>query len=256
MTLKTSLSKHEAAGKGGYAPPSRCRGLLSDVRAFLLHRPAVRTLIRFRTKGEREEYRERIMKRLGIRVEQYGVLNIHKIGIEAPVERVFKDLLDWDGDSTCWPNHIAQVERQGGALEHIKIFLLGRRTYPFGLKKGLFGFKFVPLFNLDELKFRREADPHDAVNGHYLLYKCSGGYPIGFFAMYVRAAVAGQEEKEETQLYMLVGFNFYGRKDWSGPHFFNRLWERVHNRVTANVMNRFKQLCEWRAHRHDDEPSS
>ncbi len=227
-------------------PPSRSRGLFSDIRIFFLHRPMVPTLIRFDSKSERENYSQRIIQRLGTSVDKYTVLNIHKIGIEAPVRYVFEELLNWNGDSTCWPNHIAEVERIDDRLEHIRIFLLGKRKYPFGFKNSFLGLKFIPLFNLDELKFQHLPNPSDFDNARYLLYKCSGGYPIGIFAIYTRSSIADQQEKEQTQLFMVVGFNFYGREDLPVIRIINRIWEKTHNRVTANVMNRFKQLCEWR----------
>ena len=227
-------------------PPSRSRGIFSDIWIFFLHKPMVPTLIRFDSKSEREYYSQRIIQRLGISVDKYTVLNIHKIGIEAPVRYVFKELLNWNGDSTCWPNHIAEVERINNRLEHIRIFLLGKRKYPFGFKNSFLGLKFIPLFNLDELKFQRRPNPLGFDNARYLLYKCSGGYPIGIFAIYTRSSIADQQEKEQTQLFMVVGFNFYGRENLPVTRIINRIWEKIHNRVTANVMNRFKQLCEWR----------
>jgi hypothetical protein len=33
---------------------------------------------------------------------RYTALNVHHIGIEAPVSYVF-ELLNWNGDSSCWP---------------------------------------------------------------------------------------------------------------------------------------------------------
>jgi hypothetical protein len=45
---------------------------------------------------------------------------------------------------------------------------------------------------------------------------------------------------------MAVGFNFYGKKNWPDAHIVNTAWESIHNRVTANILNRFKQLCEFR----------
>jgi len=228
------------------APPKRSRGILSDIRFFFLHKPAVPTSIEFNSKEERENYSQRIMQRLGISAAQYAILNIHKIGIEAPVRYVFEELLNWDGDSTCWPNHLARVERINGHIQHIRIFLFGKKKYPFGFKKGIFGLKFIPLFNLNAIKIQHLPDPSDFDNARYFLYECSGGYPIGFFSIYTRSAIAGQQEKDSTQLFLVVGFNFYGRKDWHSPHIFNKIWEKIHNRVTANIMNRFKQLCEWR----------
>ena len=32
----------------------------------------------------------------------------------------------------------------------------------------------------------------------------------------------------------------------------NKIWEKIHSRVTRNVLNRFKQLCEWRFQRIQD----
>jgi hypothetical protein len=43
-----------------------------------------------------------------------------------------------------------------------------------------------------------------------------------------------------------VGFNFYGKEKSGTPNLVKRIWESVHNRVTTNVLNRIKQLCEWR----------
>lgn len=227
-------------------PPTRSRGWFSDIRFFYLHKAEIPTLIKFDSESERENYSQRIIQRLGINVEGYNILNIHKIGIAAPVKYVFEELLNWNGDSTCWPNHIARVERINDRLEHIRIFFLGRKKYPFGFKNGFFGLKFIPLFKLDALRIQHLPDPSDFDNARYLLYKCSGGYPIGVFAIYTRSSIADQQEKEQTQLFMVVGFNFYGREDLSGTRIINRIWESIHNRVTTNIMNRFKQLCEWR----------
>lgn len=228
----------------------RNKGILSDIRFFLFHKPAVPTLIKFNSDSERENYTHRIRQRLGIGVSKYAVLNIHKIGIKAPVRYVFEELLSWNGDSTCWPNHIAKVQRINDALEHIQIFLFGKKKYPFGFKKGIFGLRFIPLFNLNAIKIQHLPDPTDFDNARYLLYECSGGYPIGIFSIYVRSSIADRQEKEQTQLFFVVGFNFYGKEEF--PSFINRLWEKIHNRVSANIMNRFKQLCEWRFQKVQD----
>ena len=227
-------------------PPKRSRGVLSDIRYFLLHKPVIPTLIDFGSAAERENYSQRILQRLETSVSNYAVLNIHKIGIEAPVRYVFEELLHWDGDSSCWPNYIARVERENNRIESIQIFLFGKKKYPFGFKKSFFGLKYIPLFHLDAMKIQHLPDPADFDNARYLLYKCSGGYPIGIFSMYARSAIAEQQEEEQTQLFLLVGFNFYGKKGWSKVCCINRIWEKIHNRVTANTLNRFKQLCEWR----------
>lgn len=228
------------------APPRRSTGLLSDLKVFFLRRPAISTLMEFATPDERINYSHRIMQRLGIDVDRYAILNIHKIGIEAPARYVFEELLRWDGDSTCWPNHLATVDRVDDRLEHIRIFPLGWRRYPLGFRKSLFGLRFIPLFNLNAVRFQHLPGWSDIDNARYLLYESDGGYPIGIFAMYVRSSIARADEPEPSQMFMVVGFNFYGKRDWSRGHRIMRLWEAVHNRVTANIMNRFKQLCEWR----------
>ena len=218
-------------------PPSRSRGVLSDLRLFLLHKPRIKTHIKFKSYEERQFYVDRIIQRLGINVEKYSVLNIHQIGINVPTRYTFEELLNWNGDSTCWPNHIAQVSRINGRLENIQIYLLGKTHLWFDLS---------PLFDLDAIKIQRSPASYDFDNARYLLYKCSGGYPIGIFSMYVRSPVAEQNEVEPTQLFFVVGFNFYGKENLSRISLINRIWEAIHDRVTTNTMVRFKQLCEWR----------
>jgi hypothetical protein len=54
-------------------------------------------------------------------------------------------------------------------------------------------------------------------------------------------------EKGKSQLIFGVGFNFYGNEKWQdNKKLVNKAWEMLHNRVTANVLNRIKQLSEWR----------
>ncbi|MCP4217260.1 MAG: hypothetical protein GY765_21630 [bacterium] len=214
-------------------PPKRSKWLLSDIRAFFLHKPDIPTLIRFDNEEERQNYSHRIMQRLNINVDKYNVLNIHKIGVAAPPIYIYEELLQWDGTSTCWPNHIAAVDLVNGDLEHMRIFMLGLKRFP-------------PLFKMDALRLQHLPNPTEVDNARYLLYECHGGYPIGIFSIYVRSSITDQNEKEQSQLFMMVGFNFYGREDISQTHIINRLWEKIHNRVTANIMNRLKQLCEWR----------
>jgi hypothetical protein len=232
-------------------PPLRSRGLVTDIRHFVLRKPPVPTLIRFVSRAERMTYSRSIMQRIGVDVNKYSVLNIHRIGIETPVRYVYEELLRWDGNSTCWPNHIASVFKLEGELEHIQIFLFGKRSYPLGMKYGLFGFEFIPLFCLNAIRFQHLPGLSDD-NARYLLYESTGGYPIGIFTMYVRTAIPEREEQEQAQLFLAVGFNFYGREMGPDPGIINKLWEGIHNRVTANVMNRFKQLCEWRFQRLRD----
>jgi hypothetical protein len=113
--------------------------------------------------------------------------------------------------------------------------------------KSFFGIKLIPLFLLKAIQIKSQPDSFDFDNARYLLYKCSGGYPIGIFAMYVRSSLRGLGEKGQSQLFFGVGFNFYGDKKWKEKRkLVNRIWEVVHNRVTTNVLNRMKKLSEWR----------
>jgi hypothetical protein len=49
-----------------------------------------------------------------------------------------------------------------------------------------------------------------------------------------------------------VGFDFYGKAGGIDIRFINKIWEKIHNRVTSNILNRFKRLCEWRFQRLQD----
>lgn len=232
---------------GGLTPPSVSKGLITDIVYFLLHKPEKATLIKYKSDEERDEYNLRMMQRTGINPDRYSVLNIHKIGVNAPVSYVFNELLEWDGDSTCWPNHIAKVDRINNDIKRIKIHPFGWTKYPFKFMKSFFGFKMIPLFLLNARKIKEVPDAFDFDNARYLLYNCSGGYPIGVYAMYVRSSIAEMGEVAQSQLIFAVGFNFYGKEDWQKRRrLVNKIWEIVHNRVTANVLNRVKQLGEWR----------
>lgn len=231
----------------GKKPPSRSKGLFTDILYFLLHKPEKATLIKYNSEEERDEYNQRMMQRTGINPNRYSVLNIHKIGINAPVSYIFNELLEWDGDSTCWPNHIAKVDRIDDDIERIKIHPFGWKKYPFRFMKSFFGLKLIPLFLLNARKIKEVPDAFDFDNARYLLYNCSGGYPIGVYTMYVRSSIADMGEVAQSQLIFAVGFNFYGKEDWQKHRkLVNKIWENVHNRVTANVLNRIKQLGEWR----------
>lgn len=231
---------------GNIKPPGRSDSIFSDVRYFFFHKPKQATYLRFKTFDDRLRFRQRILQRIGMDASKYSVLNVHKIGINAPVNTIFEELMNWNGDSTCWPNHIAKVHRINNDIENIEILPFGWRNYLFGIKNGIFGFKYIPLFYLTAMKIQSMPGSNDDDNARYLLYKCSGGYPIGFFTMYVRSSIQPENEEEQSQLFFGVGFDFFGRKNWANRHIFVRLWVIIHNRVSRNVMNRFKQLCEWR----------
>lgn len=226
-------------------PPSISNSVFSDVRYFLLNNPETKTLIKFNSEEKRREYNERIMQRVGIDVNNNSILNIHKIGVDAPVGYIFNELLNWNGDSTCWPNHVAKVERINNQIEEIRILAFGMSKYPFGIKNSFLGLNLIPLFNLNSIRIKRVPDSFDFDNARYLLYKCSGGYPIGIFTMYVRSSIAELGETAQSQLIFAVSFNFYGKQKEANK-LVNRVWESIHNRVTTNVLNRVKQLSEWR----------
>ncbi len=226
-------------------PPQKSKGILSDIRYFFLSNPEIKTLVRFELEEDRQQYVQSILQRTGIGVDKYRMLNIHRIGVEAPASYLFEELLRWNGDSSCWPNHIARLTLLDDELSKIRVSLFGLSRHILGFRNGLFGFHFLQLFNLDAIKIQHFPDPADHDNARYLLYKCSGGYPIGIFSMYVRSSIPERGETEMSQLFILVGFNFYGKESLSKLTILNRIWEGIHNRVTMNIANRLKQLSEW-----------
>ncbi len=223
-------------------PPQQTRGVAGDVWAFLVHRPAP-TWIATPPGEVREDYGQRILQRIGVDVSEHSVLNLHQIAIETPARYVFEELLEWDGDSSCWPNHIAKAERVGPGIE--KFFIR-----PFGLAAvsllGLARFEIPPLFELDAIRVQRSPGELDQDGARFMLFSCKGGYPIGIFVYFVRSSIAARGEQGMTQVFLGVSFDFYGKKHWPPFRLVNRVWEIIHNRVTANVLHRLKQLCEWR----------
>jgi len=232
---------------------TRSNGVLRDIADFLLRQPPVNTLIEFDTSAKREDYSQRILQRLQIDVSLYSMLNIHQIGIQVPVRYVFDEIMRWDGDSTCWPNHIAEVERQRAGIDHISIFIFGQRHYPFGRQHRFLGLRYIPLFNLTLTRLQGQANTTETDNARFVLFRTTGGYPIGHFCMFTRSPIQALGETEMTQLFLMVGFDFYGKKSSRFSRFASKGWEPIHNRVTANIMNRFKQLCERRFHRAGGE---
>jgi hypothetical protein len=213
--------------------------ILCDVKNYFLTTPKIKTLLEHKSPGEKDSFSQRILQRIGVSVNEYSVLNVHKIGIKVPVKYVFEELLQWDGNSNYWPNQLARVKRINGSLEKILIYTFGIEKLNLG---GLLvgGIKFKPLFNMSAMKFQYTTPASDTDNARYLLYKCSGGYPIGIFALYVRSSIAEQNELEITQLFSLVAFNFYGKKSWFYNNLINPVWEKIHNRTTNNILNRMK----------------
>ena len=224
--------------------PGRSRSVLSDIRRFVFHKPDIPTFIESKPDALREDYEHRIRQRLGLSVSEYAIMNIHKIGIAAPGSYVFEEFLAGEAVRRCWPGHLAMLERVEGNFEHQHVYLLGRRKRFLDLEYDLFGLNIVPLFTMKAIKVQRVPEPSDFDSQRYVLYECSGGYPVGMFCCYVRSSIDDLGETEESQVFMAVVFNFYGKKDWPEHHIVNRTWERIHNRVTANILNRFKRLCE------------
>ncbi|MCY1722298.1 hypothetical protein OU798_18230 [Prolixibacteraceae bacterium Z1-6] len=239
------MMNHQETSPISKKPPSKSKNVISDIKNFLINKPQKPTLIKFESEEIRKEYNRRILQRVGIQVEKNFVLNIHKIGVDAPVGYIFNELLNWNGDSTCWPNHVAKVERIDGDIQNIEILPLGIKKYPFGFKKSFLGLNLIPLFYLRSIRIKQTPDAFDFDNARYLLYNCTGGYPIGIFVMYVRSSIEELGETAQSQLIFAVSFNFYG-KEKEAIKLVNRTWESIHNRVTSNVLNRVKQLSEWR----------
>lgn len=224
--------------------PGSSRSVLSDTWRFVLQRPAIPTLVDSKSGAIRADYEHRIRQRLDLSVSDYAIMNIHKIGIAAPGSYVFEEFLEGEAVRRCWPGHIAKLEQVDGNFEHQNVYLLGRKRRLLGLRHDLFGLNVVPLFTMKAVKVQRVPEATDFDNPRYVLYDCSGGYPVGLFCCFVRSSIEELGEKEQSQVFMAVVFDFYGRKDWPERHIVNTMWERIHNRVTANILNRFKRLCE------------
>ncbi len=208
-------------------------------------RPAIPTILRSDTPEERQDLSDRILQRLGVGVNTYSVLNLHKIGINVPGRFIFDELMTWNNDSVFWPNQIARVKRVSENLDRIELHFLGiERLFPInsGHRSGII---IPPLFRLTKLKPMRAPHTGDMDNARSLLYACSGGYPIGIFSLYVRSSIAELGEAETSQLFFMVAFDFYGKKGWFYTRVIGKIWEAIHNRVTGNVMNRIKELCEF-----------
>jgi hypothetical protein len=219
-------------------------GVLSDLRRYVVQTPEVSTLVDIRSPEEREESNRRILQRLPISVDQYRVLNVHRIGIRTPVAFALDELLRWSDDPPFWPNHLATVDNLHGRFERIRFLLCGRWTDSIRRLLDKHAPDFGTLFRMRLLRFQDVPPADEPDNARYLLYECSGGYPIGVFCIYLRSRIAELAEVEETQFYFTVSFNFYGRQEWPGVRAMDAIWQRIHNRVTANVLVRFRRHCE------------
>ena len=235
---------------GTKKPPEKSKGVLTDILYYFIHKPENPTVITFDSLEERADYSQRIMHRIGVDTDQYSVLNINKIGIDAPVSQIFNELMHFKGHPSCWPNHIAKVDRVGNDLHNIRILPFGWKRYPFKFMKSFFGLPIIPLFLLNAVKVQDVPNSFDYDNARYFVFECSGGYPIGILAIYIRSSIPEMGETTKSQLIFGVGFNFFGKQEWQKKRkLVGVVWEWVHNRVTANVLNRIKQLSEWRLDR-------
>lgn len=214
-------------------------GLFRDIGGFVLAGPRTSTLVESATQTQREYLSQSIQQRLGIDVTTYSILNVHRIGIDVPGQVVFNRLMTWGGESPYWPNHLARITRVDEGLENINIRLFGWRR--------CMGFDVTPLFRLKAVRIQAQPGATEHDSARYLLFTCEGGYPIGHFVMYVRSSIPAMGELGSTQLFLAVGFNFYGRRRMSrtGPgRIVTAFWEMLHNRVTSHVLSRLKTLCE------------
>lgn len=171
-------------------------------------------------------------------------MNIHRIGVDAPALLVWNETLKWGPGTGCWPAAISPVERRPGSDTEFDVFLLGRKNSLFGIRKRFLGFDIIPLFTMQLERRQDRPGALDPDNARFLLYRCVGGYPIGLFSIYVRSAIHSEGERARTQVFFVVAFDFYGRPHWARTGPVRWLWERIHNRVTANVLNAFKEQCE------------
>ncbi|MHC4940340.1 MAG: hypothetical protein ACYTHK_15455 [Planctomycetota bacterium] len=201
--------------------PAPSRGLFGDLYQFLLRRPAEPTHVEITDEAGREHYGRRIARHLGTPVDDFAVLNIHRIGIEAPPERIMEVIREGEAREFCWPNHLARVRPDGSAASRV----------------SLLGFRFWTLFRLTPM------DPDEA-DANHLLFRSHDGYPIGVFAMFVRPSVRELGEVRESQFFFVVSFNFYGRRHGRFARFLHRIWERIHNRATGNILGRLRRHCE------------
>ncbi len=230
-------------GSGGMSGAATSSSLVSDLAGFVLHRPEIPTHVAVESDSWREDYTLRIAQRTGVDVSVYSILNIHRIGIDAPVEVVFEEVERWSGVSHCWPDHLATIEEIPGEQDGFRVVVFGHSGITRLLRKR-FGRRTGTLFRASVAQTRRVPDALDVDNARFFLWNCSGGYPIGIFSIFVRSAIPERGEAEPTQMFFAVGFNPFGRAFLGriGPA--RSAWQFVHDRVTSNVLNRFKKLCE------------
>jgi hypothetical protein len=226
-------------------PSSRTESssLVSDVAGFVLHRPEIATPVAVESDSWREDYTRRIAQRTGVDVSVYSILNIHRIGIDAPVQVVFDEVERWDGESYTWPDHIATIEEIPDEPDGFRVVFLGHTAIMRWLRKRL-GPQFGMLFRATVAEARRVPDVQDVDNARFFLWNCSGGYPLGVFSIFVRSSIPERGETDPTQVFFAVGFNPFGHAFLGKIGPVRTAWQAVHDSVTSNVLNRFKRQCE------------
>lgn len=218
--------------------------ILTDIKYFFFEKPGIETFIKINTPSDREYYNDLVHNRIGEEISNYKLLNIHRIGIQAPAEFIFNELMNWGSDSCWWPNHIAKVNVLDAERSKINIFLFGNLSLKPKKMNRPPGFHLLRLFNLTLIKKEQNRDKQSDENVHFLLYKCSGGYPIGIFNLFTRNSDPERNESGLSQLFMMVGFNPHGIKFLSRIKLITKPWEKIHNRVSSNALFRIKKYCE------------
>ena len=228
---------------GIQSSPAESSSLVSDVTGFVLHRPAIATPVAVESDSWREDYTQRIAQRTGVDVSVYSILNIHRIGIDAPVEVVFEEVERWNGGSYTWPDHIAMIEEIPAEPDGFRVIFLGHTAIMRWLRRRL-GPQFGMLFRATVVEARRVPNAQDLDNARFFLWNCSGGYPLGVFSIFVRSSIPERGETDSTQVFFAVGFNPFGHAFLGRIGPIRTVWQAVHDRVTSNVLNRFKRQCE------------
>ncbi|HEY9115318.1 MAG TPA: hypothetical protein VIN10_11520 [Bacteroidales bacterium] len=235
--------EHNNSPKFSERKYTKSNSILSDIRYFFIQKSEIDTLVKFQPENGRQQYNQLIFDRIGLEVDKFKMLNIHQIAIDVPVDFLFGELMKWNSDSCWWPNHIAKVHALDDRLSRINVFLFGKINFSFKKQKKSPEFHLLRLFNFKLIKKENNSSPENK-NAHYLLYECSGGYPIGVFSLFMRDSIPENNETCKSQLFMMVSFNFYGIKSLSRIKMITKTWEAIHNRVTSNSLNRIKNYCE------------
>jgi hypothetical protein len=219
-----------AKAERAVGPQNRFARLWRDFVSFFVRQPGEPTHIDLSLPELRQEYDRRVFERVGVSVADNDVLNIHRIGINAPPDFVWQVWARRDPEAYYWPTRIAFPSLRNQSRNEGALLLFGR-PYLRLFRAVLIRRHDVP----------QDSDPHE---GRYALYRCTGGYPIGIFGMYARPRNVTEGDIEPTQVFFLVAFDFFGRKHWLGSRAVRPIWESIHNRVTTQVLNRFKAHCE------------